>query len=393
MTAPGALSKREPRIEKLDRVVIRFAGDSGDGMQLTGSQFTATTAAVGNDLATMPDFPAEIRAPAGTLAGVSGFQIQFASVPVYTPGDQPNVLVAMNPAALKANLGDVTANGIIIVNTDSFKENDLRKAASETNPLEDGSLDGFRLFEVPLTQLTRAALKDVGLPTRAVDRCKNFFALGMTYYLFNRPMDVTLEWIEQKFAGKRELIEANQRALKAGFAYCEATEVFEQVYEVPAAELEPGTYRNISGNQALALGFVAASTQSGLPLFQGSYPITPASDVLHELSIYKNFGVVTFQAEDEIAAIGAAIGASFAGALALTSTSGPGVALKSEFLTLAIMVELPLVLVNVQRAGPSTGMPTKTEQGDLLQSLFGRFSEAPCVVIAASTPADCRSST
>jgi 2-oxoglutarate ferredoxin oxidoreductase subunit alpha len=389
MTAPGTAAGRPARTETQDRVVVRFAGDSGDGMQLTGSQFTATTAAMGNDLATLPDFPAEIRAPAGTLAGVSGFQIQFASVPIFTPGDQPNVLVAMNPAALKANVGDLEPGGIVIVNTDSFKENDLRKAGAASNPLEDGSLDGFRVFPVSLTQLTRAALKEVELPTRAVDRCKNFFALGMTYYLFSRPMKVTMDWIEKKFRGKQELIQANQLALKAGFAYCEATEVFEEVYEVPAAELEPGTYRNISGNQALALGFVAAASRSGLPLFQGSYPITPASDLLHELSTYKNFGVVTFQAEDEIAAIGAAVGASFAGSLAITSTSGPGVALKSEFLTLAIMVELPLVVVNIQRAGPSTGMPTKTEQADLFQALFGRFGEAPCFVLSASSPADC----
>ncbi len=391
MTVPAAVSgKKGPRtVERQERVVLRFAGDSGDGMQLTGSQFTATSAAAGNDLATLPDFPAEIRAPAGTLAGVSGFQIQFASEPVYTPGDQPSVLVAMNPAALQANIGDLVPNGIVITNSDSFKDSDLRKAACETNPLEDGSLDGYRVFRVPLTQLTRAALEEVEIPIRTVDRCKNFFALGMTYYLYSRSLDITLEWIKQKFSGKPNLIEANQRALKAGRAYCEATEVFTEVYEVPSARLEPGTYRNISGNQALALGFVAASHTSGRPLFQGSYPITPASELLHELSTYKNFGVVTFQAEDEIAAMGATLGASFAGALAISSTSGPGIALKSEALTLAIMVELPLVLVNVQRAGPSTGMPTKTEQSDLMQALFGRFGEAPCIVMAASTPSDC----
>ncbi|MCP3980271.1 MAG: 2-oxoacid:acceptor oxidoreductase subunit alpha [bacterium] len=389
MTSETTASKTDPQVKKLDRAVIRFAGDSGDGMQLTGNQFTSATAAVGNDLATMPDFPAEIRAPAGTLPGVSGFQIQFASESVFTPGDRPDVLVAMNPAALMANIGDLSPGGTVIVNADSFKETDLKKAGCTTNPLEDGTLDGYRRFDVELTRLTRAALKEVGLPTRAVDRCKNFFALGMTYYLYRRPLDVTLSWIEKKFAGKDDLIEANQLALKAGVAFCEATEVFDQVYEVPAAKLDPGTYRNISGNQALALGFLAASQKSGLRLFQGSYPITPATDLLHELSVFKHLGVTTFQAEDEIAAIGAAIGAAFAGSLALTSTSGPGVALKAEFLTLAVMVELPLVLVDIQRAGPSTGMPTKTEQGDLLQVLFGRFGEAPCIVLSARSPADC----
>jgi 2-oxoglutarate ferredoxin oxidoreductase subunit alpha len=377
------------RVQTLDRVVIRFAGDSGDGMQVTGSQFTTTTAVVGNDLATLPDFPAEIRAPAGTLPGVSGFQIQFAAEPVYTPGDRPDVLVAMNPAALKVNIGDLRPGGILIVNVDSFKDTDLRKAGYGRSPLEDGSVDDYRVFKIELTRLTRSALQEVGLPTQTVDLCKNFFALGMMYYLYQRPLDVTNRWLEHKFAGKPKLIEANQKALKAGHAYCEAMEVFPTVYRVPPAHLEPGTYRNISGNQALALGLLAASSRSGLRLFQGSYPITPASDLLHELSLYKNFGVVTFQAEDEISAIGSAIGASFAGALGVTSTSGPGMALKSEFLTLAVMVELPLVVIDIQRAGPSTGMPTKTEQGDLLQAVFGRFSEAPCIVIAARSPSDC----
>jgi 2-oxoglutarate ferredoxin oxidoreductase subunit alpha len=376
-------------VATLDRVVIRFAGDSGDGMQLTGSQFTSTTAFAGNDLATLPDFPAEIRAPAGTLPGVSGFQIQFAAEQVFTPGDRPDVLVAMNAAALKANIRDVRPNGIVIVNTDSFKDSDLRKADYASNPLEDGTVDGYQVFPVELSRLTRAALQEVDLPTQSVDRCKNFFALGMMYYLYQRPLDVTAAWIERKFAGKPRLIEANQTALKAGYAYCDANELFHSTYKVPAAKLEPGTYRNISGNQAMALGFIAASTQSKLPLFQGSYPITPASDLLHELSLYKNFGVVTFQAEDEIGAIGAAIGASFAGSLGICSTSGPGMALKSELLTLAVMVELPLVVVNVQRAGPSTGMPTKTEQADLMQSLFGRFGESPCLVLAARSPSDC----
>jgi 2-oxoglutarate ferredoxin oxidoreductase subunit alpha len=390
MSVEGTVSKKpdRPVVERRDRAVLRFAGDSGDGMQLTGGQFTATTAAVGNDLATLPDFPAEIRAPAGTLAGVSGFQIQFASEPVFTPGDAPDALVAMNPAALKANVGDLSPNGIVVVNVDSFKDIDLRKAGYEKNPLDDGSLDSFRVFKVELTRLTRAALTGVDLPTQSIDRCKNFFALGMMYYLYQRPIDVTAGWIEQKFKNNPKLVEANLLALKAGVAFCEATEVFEHVYEVPAAELEPGTYRNVSGSQALALGFVAASQTSGLRLFQGSYPITPASELLHELSLYKNFGVITFQAEDEIAAIGAAIGASFAGALGITSSSGPGIALKGEFIGLATMVELPLVVVDVQRAGPSTGMPTKTEQADLLLAVHGRFSESPCVVLAISSPAD-----
>jgi 2-oxoglutarate ferredoxin oxidoreductase subunit alpha len=388
MSTQAPVKPGKPRPQRLERVVIRFAGDSGDGMQLTGMQFTAATAAAGNDLATLPDFPAEIRAPAGTLPGVSGFQIQFASDTVFTPGDRPDVLVAMNPAALRANVSDLATGGIVIVNVDSFKETDLRKAGYGANPLEDGTLDRFQVFEVELTRLTRAALKDLGLPTRVVDRCKNFFALGMMYYLYHRPMDVTLRWIERKFAGKDELIEANRLALRGGYAYCEATEQFTSSYEVPAARLEPGTYRNISGIQAMALGFVAAAHKSGLRLFQGSYPITPASELLHELSTFKHFGVMTFQAEDEIAAIGAAIGAAFAGSLAISSTSGPGMALKSEFLGLAIMVELPLVLVDVQRAGPSTGMPTKTEQADLLMAVHGRFGESPCIVLAASTPAD-----
>jgi len=391
MSVEGTTSKtpRRPlKIERRERAVIRFAGDSGDGMQLTGGQFTATTAAVGNDLATLPDFPAEIRAPAGTLAGVSGFQIQFASEAVFTPGDAPDALVAMNAAALRANIGDLPAHSIVVVNVDSFKDIDLRKAGYEKNPLEDGSLDSFRVFKVELTRLTRAALKEVDLPTQSIDRCKNFFALGIMYYLYRRPIDVTLNWFAEKFKNKPKLIQANQLALRAGVAFCEATEVFDHVYEVPAAELEPGTYRNISGSQALALGFLAASQKSGLRLFQGSYPITPASELLHELSLYKNFGVVTFQAEDEIAAVGAAIGASFTGALGITSSSGPGIALKSEFVGLATMVELPLVVVDVQRAGPSTGMPTKTEQADLLQAVYGRFSESPCIVLAIRSPAD-----
>jgi 2-oxoglutarate ferredoxin oxidoreductase subunit alpha len=389
LEAQASPAQHKHEVQTLDRVVIRFAGDSGDGMQLTGTQFTATAAAVGNDLATFPDYPAEIRAPAGTLPGVSGFQLHFSSEDIYTPGDQPDVLVAMNPAALKVNLADLKAGGILIVNTDSFREMDLKKAGSTTNPLEDGSLDGYRLFKVELTALTRAALRETGLTHKDADRCKNFFALGMMYYLYNRPLSVSLEWIHKKFAAKPLLAQANELALRAGFAYCEATEVFQVTYEVPAAKLTPGTYRNVAGNQALALGLVAAAECQGLPLFLGSYPITPASDILHELSQFKNFGVTTFQAEDEIAAIGAAIGAAFTGSLAVTTTSGPGMALKSEFMGLAVMVELPLVIVNNQRGGPSTGLPTKTEQADLLQALFGRPSEAPLIVLASKSPADC----
>ena len=379
----------ETTVETLSKVVIRFAGDSGDGMQLTGTQFTATAASIGNDLATFPDYPAEIRAPAGTLPGVSGFQVNFSSEDIFTPGDAPDVLVAMNPAALKANLQDLRPGGMLVVNTDAFKETDLVKAGYAKNPLEDGSLSGFRLCQVEITRLTRAALKETGLPQRFQDRCKNFFALGMMYYLYHRPLEVSNRWIDQKFAKNPELATANKLALKGGYAYCEAAEIFQVTYEVPAAHLPPGTYRNISGNQALALGFVAAAQKSGRPLFLGSYPITPASDILHELSQYKNFGIYTFQAEDEIAAIGAAIGAAFAGSIGLTTTSGPGMALKMEFLGLAIMVELPLVVVDIQRGGPSTGLPTKTEQADLLQALFGRPSEAPCIVLAARSASDC----
>jgi len=380
----------KPRpVRRLERVVIRFAGDSGDGIQLTGSQFTATSAVAGNDLATLPDYPAEIRAPAGTLPGVSGFQISFASTDIYTPGDAPDVLVAMNPAALKVNVSDLRPNGVLIVNEDSFNQKDLDKAGYAANPLDDGSLDKFQLFRVPLTKLTRTALEGVGLDTRGVDRCKNFFALGMMYWLYNRPLEKTSRWIEETFKANPVLSKANLTALQAGYSYSEATEIFQQTYEVPPAPLVPGRYRNVSGNQAIALGLVAASKRSGLTLFQGSYPITPASDILHELSKYKNFGVVTFQAEDEIAAIGAAIGAAFAGALAVTTTSGPGVALKTEAIGLAAMVELPLVICNIQRGGPSTGLPTKTEQSDLFQALFGRNSEAPVPVLAAATPGDC----
>jgi 2-oxoglutarate/2-oxoacid ferredoxin oxidoreductase subunit alpha len=377
------------RREKIDQAVIRFAGDSGDGMQITGSQFTNTVALYGNDIATFPDFPAEIRAPAGTLPGVSGYQLHFSSNDVYTPGDAVDVLIAMNPAALKVNVADLKANGILIVNSDSFKETDLRKAQMTSNPLEDHSLDKFRLFSVELERLTRAALEHLGLDAKSMDRCKNFFALGMCYWLYNRSMDPTYKWLDEKFGKKPVLAEANKLAMKAGYAYCDATEAFQVSYEIPPARLAPGVYRNISGNTALALGFVAASQKAGIPLFQGSYPITPASDILHELSMFKEFGVITFQAEDEIAAITSVIGAAYGGALGITTTSGPGMALKTEALGLAIAVELPLVICDIQRGGPSTGLPTKTEQADLLQALFGRNSEAPLPVLAAATPGDC----
>src|SRR6202163_2765903 len=372
----------ERKREVIDKAVIRFCGDSGDGMQITGSQFTNTVALYGNDLATLPDFPAEIRAPAGTLPGVSGFQVHFSSSDVYTPGDSVDALIAMNPAALKMNLADLKPNGILIVNLDDFGETDLRKAQMAVNPLEDHSLDGYRLFPVELSRLTRAALKDLGLDAKSVDRCKNFFALGMCYWLYNRSMDSTVRWIEDKFKHKPLLVEANKLAMKAGYSYCEATEAFQISYEIPPAQLAPGMYRNLSGNQALALGFVTASQKSGLRLFQGGSPITPPSDILHELSQYKDFGVMPFQAEDEIAAITSAIGAAYAGALAITTTSGPGMALKTEAMGLAIAVEIPLVVCDIQRGGPSTGLPTKTEQADLLQALFGRNSEAPIPVLA-----------
>jgi len=375
--------------EVIERAVIRFAGDSGDGMQITGSQFTNTVALYGNDIATFPDYPAEIRAPAGTIPGVSGFQLHFSSNEVYTPGDAIDVLIAMNPAALKVNIADLKANGILIVNSDSFKETDLRKAQMTSNPLEDHSLDKYRVFPVELQRLTRAALQHLGLDAKAMDRCKNFFALGMCYWLYNRSTEPTVRWIDEKFKKKPLLVEANKLALKGGYSYCEATEAFQISYEIPPAQLTPGVYRNISGNQALALGFVTAAQKSRLSLFLGSYPITPASDILHELSQYKNFGVITFQAEDEIAAITSAIGASYSGALAITATSGPGMALKTEALGLAVATELPLVICDIQRGGPSTGLPTKTEQADLLQALFGRNSEAPIPVLAAATPGDC----
>jgi 2-oxoglutarate ferredoxin oxidoreductase subunit alpha len=376
-------------VEQLDRVVIRFAGDSGDGMQLAGTRFTSETALLGNDLSTLPDFPAEIRAPAGSLPGVSGFQIHFAAHDILTPGDAPNVLVAMNPAALKTNLGDLPKGGTLIVNRDAFTDRNLEKAGYAENPLEDGSLDEFQVHRVPLTSLTIEALKEVDVSKREAERSKNMFALGLMSWLYHRPTDGTVEYIQRKFAKTPEIADANERAFKAGWAYGETSEDFAVTYEVKPAKLKPGTYRNITGNQALALGLVAASVQSGLPLFLGAYPITPASALLEDLSRHKNFGVRTFQAEDEIAAAGAALGASFGGALAVCTSSGPGVVLKMETIGLAVALELPLVIVDVQRAGPSTGMPTKPEQGDLLMVLYGRNSESPIPVVAAATPGGC----
>ena len=372
-----------------NRVVIRFAGDSGDGIQLTGGRFTAESAFVGNDLRTLPDFPAEIRAPAGTLAGVSSFQIQIGSEAVYTPGEVVDALVAMNPAALKKHLEDLCSGGILVVNEAAFSKRNLSKAGYDDNPLEGDALSAYQLHAVDISGLTRKALEDLGLSTKVVDRCKNFFALGLVFWLYSRDIERTLGWIAEKFGKSEELVEANSRALKAGYYYGETVEAFAERYEIPAAELAPGLYRNIAGNKALAMGFVAAAQKSGLDLFLASYPITPASDILHELSALKKFGVATFQAEDEIAAMGAAVGASYGGALAITSTSGPGLALKSEALGLAHMVELPVVVIDVQRAGPSTGMPTKTEQSDLLQAMYGRNGDSPVPVLAAATPGDC----
>jgi 2-oxoglutarate ferredoxin oxidoreductase subunit alpha len=374
---------------EIENVTIRFAGDSGDGMQLTGTQFTNTSAILGNDISTLPDFPAEIRAPAGSLPGVSGFQVNFSSRDIRTPGDEPNVLVAMNPAALKVNLPDLEMGGILIINSDSFADLNLKKAGYEKNPLEDGSLSAYRVISIPLTELNLNALKELGLGKKEADRCKNFFALGMMYWLYDRPLEPTLKWIQSKFQKNPLILEANIRALRAGYNYADTTELFTTHYRVRKANLAPGKYRNITGNEATALGFIAASQIAKRPLFYASYPITPASDILHELSRHKNFGIKTFQAEDELAAITAAIGASFAGHLGLTGTSGPGVALKSEAIGLAVMTELPVVIANIQRGGPSTGLPTKTEQADLLQAMFGRNGECPAAIVAPATPADC----
>lgn len=381
--------KPDRAIVEIENATIRFAGDSGDGMQLTGTQFTNTSAIFGNDISTLPDFPAEIRAPAGSLPGVSGFQINFSSRDIRTPGDQPNVLVAMNPAALRVHLSDLEPGGIVIANSNTFLSLNLKKAGYGSNPLEDGSLSGYRLIAVPLSELNGKALQELNLPRRDADRCKNFFALGITYWLYDRPLEPTLSWIESKFKMRPEILAANSLALRSGYNYADTTELFTNHYRVRTAKLAPGKYRNITGNEATAFGFIAASQKLGCPLFYASYPITPASDILHELARHKNFGIKTFQAEDEIAAVGAAIGASFAGHLGLTGTSGPGVALKSEAIGLAVMTELPLVIANIQRGGPSTGLPTKTEQADLLQALFGRNGECPVAVVAPSTPSGC----
>jgi len=379
----------EDHPKELDRVVIRFAGDSGDGMQLTGTQFTTVSSLFGNDTATLPDFPAEIRAPAGTLAGVSAFQVHISDHDILTPGDAPNVLVAMNPAALKANLGSVAAGGTIIVNVDAFDERALEKAGYGENPLTDGSLNGFTVYEVPMTSLTMEVGKEAGVKPRDAERSKNFFALGLVSWLYSRPVEPTLEWIAKRFSANSLVLDANTRAFKAGHAFGETTEIFESTYQVRPAPHEPGDYTNITGNTALAWGLIAATHQARLPLFLGSYPITPASDILHELSKHKQFGVRTFQAEDEIAGIGAAIGAAFGGALGVTTTSGPGIDLKAESIGLAVSLELPLVIVDIQRGGPSTGLPTKTEQSDLLHAMFGRHGEAPVPIVAASTPSGC----
>jgi 2-oxoglutarate/2-oxoacid ferredoxin oxidoreductase subunit alpha len=377
------------RIEQLDRVVIRFAGDSGDGMQLTGDRFTSETAQLGNDISTLPNFPAEIRAPAGTLPGVSSFQVHFADYDILTPGDAPNVLVAMNPAALKANLPDLPPGADIIVNTDEFTKRNLAKVGYAVSPLDDGSLEGYVVHPVALTSMTVGALAELNVGKKDAERAKNMFALGLLSWMYSRPYESTLRFLERKFAKRPELVAANKAAFKAGWNFGETTEDFSVRYEIKPARMRPGTYRNITGNAALALGLVAASVRSKLPLFLGAYPITPASDILHELSKHKRFGITTMQAEDEIAAVGAALGASYGGALGVTTTSGPGVALKGETISLAIALELPLVIVDVQRAGPSTGMPTKTEQADLNMALYGRHGEAPLAVIAPKSPSDC----
>ncbi len=375
--------------ESIDRVIIRFAGDSGDGMQLTGDRFTSASALFGNDLATLPDFPAEIRAPAGTIAGVSAFQVHISDHDITTPGDAPNVLVAMNPAALSSDLHRLEKGGSVIVNTDAFTERNIAKAGYDTDPLHDGTLDGYKVYEIPMTDLTKKAVEHLGVKPRDAERSKNFFALGLVSWMYTRPVEPTLEWITQKFAKSPVVVDANTAAFKAGHAFGETAELFDHPYEIEPAAHEPGTYTNITGNVALAWGLVAASQLADMPLFLGSYPITPASDILHELSKHKNFGVRTMQAEDEIAGVGAALGAAFGGHLAITTTSGPGVALKGETIGLAVSLELPLVVVDIQRGGPSTGLPTKTEASDLMMALYGRHGESPMPIVAASTPAGC----
>ena len=375
--------------ESVSGVTVRLAGDSGDGMQLLGTQLTNTSALAGNDVATFPDFPAEIRAPVGTRAGVSGFQVQFSAEEIFTPGDGVDALVVMNPAALVTNLADLKKSGILIINSDSFGPKDLKLAKLDSNPLEDGMIEPYRSIKVAMTTMTRAAVEETGLSTKFADRCKNFFAMGLVFWLYGRDVEPTLRFIEKKFSNKPEVAEANRRALKAGWNYGETTEDFASTYQIPKAELASGTYRNVMGNQALAWGLVAAAKLSKKELFLGSYPITPASDILHELSKHKNFGVRTFQAEDEIAAICSAIGAAFGGAMALTTSSGPGIALKGEGLGLALMLELPMLVVDVQRGGPSTGLPTKTEQSDLMMMMYGRNGESPLPIVAARSPSDC----
>lgn len=391
-TNPGGRSPNKP-VTKLSSVSIRFAGDSGDGMQMAGSQFGDTSALVGNDISTFPDYPAEIRAPAGTVAGVSGFQIQFSSSDIFTPGDEVDALVAMNPAALKTNLKFVKSGGIVIVNEDAFTENEIRKAGYPENPLNQ-PMSNYRVIKVPINKLNELAVKDTGLATKQIDRCKNFFALGLAYWLYGRPLEPTLAYIEEKFGAKLPAVaRANSLTLKAGYNFGETSELFDQQYHVDKAKLPPGTYRKVTGNEAVALGMVTAAELAGRQLFYGSYPITPASDILHTLSELKQYRVITFQAEDEICAMGATIGAAFGGALAATGTSGPGAALKTEGIGLAVMVELPMVVVNVQRGGPSTGLPTKTEQADLFQAILGRNGECPLPVIAAASPSDCFAAT
>jgi 2-oxoglutarate/2-oxoacid ferredoxin oxidoreductase subunit alpha len=384
------MSVSTPIVEELDSIVIRFAGDSGDGMQLTGTQFTNASAVFGNDVSTMPDFPAEIRAPAGTLPGVSGFQVKFASQEILTPGDAPQVLVAMNPAALKKCLPELVRGGTIIVNTDAFTQQNLRKAGYDHNPLEDDSLAGYQVHKVAVTSLNREALKDIeGLSSKDRDRCQNFFALGLVFWIFDRPLRTTQEWLSKKFANRPELLQANNKSLQMGYYLGENTEIFRLRFHVKPAALPPGTYRKVTGNEATALGLVTAAHKAGKPLFYGTYPITPATDILHALAPLRHFDVRTFQAEDEIAAMGACIGAAFGGAISATGTSGPGLALKSEAMNLAIVMELPMVIVDVQRGGPSTGLPTKTEQSDLLQAMFGRNGESPLPILAPRSPADC----
>jgi len=384
-----ATTTRSKPLVELEAATVRFCGDSGDGMQLAGTQLTNTSALAGNDIATFPDFPAEIRAPRGTKAGVSGFQIRFASSEIFTPGDSVDALVAMNPAALTTNLVDLVPGGILIVNKDAFDEKGMAQAGYVTNPLEDGSLDGYQLFPVEMTKLTRLAVEGLGLGTKESDRCRNFYAMGLVFWLYDRSLEPTHRYIDAKFGKMPAVAEANRRALHAGYNYGETTDAMASQFKVEKAELEPGLYRNITGNQALAWGLVAAAQRSGCELFLGSYPITPASDILHELVRHKAFGVRTFQAEDEIAAVTSAIGAAFGGAMGVTTSSGPGIALKGEAIGLAVMTELPLIVINVQRGGPSTGLPTKTEQADLLQAMFGRNGECPLPVVAANSPADC----